>query len=285
MPSRPRRAGVCSCSWRRSRSARSPPRRPSGPTSAGTWSAMSSALQGDIVDLAALNLNDSVVTRVKPAGEFRVLGLGDSFAYGIVQYPYTYHRRAAEVLEATIPGRHVRMVDLGEPAVSFVQYGNALRRWERTLEHDGVDLMVYLGQRRARRRLQVRPRRRGLAYRLRTPCGSPNSPRQESRCRRSLDAGIRLPGTAGPRYELARVAVLRSQGCELEVQELRRLRPKTATGRRGEARGMAVAAFISRTVGILGGPHRPTVSDRLGFGAVGDDGSRNDRDPPGEASP
>lgn len=97
------------------------------------------------VDLGANNFNDGFVSFAKPDGEFRVLSFGDSFAYAIVRYPWTYHaiiaKRAGEQLE----DGSVRVVNLGEPAISFAEYLVNYRFWAERLEHDAALFLVFVG--------------------------------------------------------------------------------------------------------------------------------------------
>ena len=105
-------------------------------------------ISADTVDLAALNYNDSTVRRRRADGEFRVLSFGDSFGYTVVKYPYSYHGVAAEILQRSGAAgiqRDVRIINLGEPAVSFYQYMEGYRYWGSLIEHDAVVFNVYLG--------------------------------------------------------------------------------------------------------------------------------------------
>ena len=97
------------------------------------------------VDLAGMNFNDTRVRRQRDTDEFRILSLGDSFAYGTLKYPYSYHAIAADRLNEKGVGKRVRMVNLGEPSVSFYQYMDRYRFWSEIIEHDGVLFNVYLG--------------------------------------------------------------------------------------------------------------------------------------------
>ena len=103
------------------------------------------AVTDDAVDLAALNYNETVVSRARKANEFRMLSLGDSFAYTITKYPYSYHGIAAGLLDDRLAGTTVRLVNLGQPSISFYQYVDAYRYWGPLLEHDAVVFNVYLG--------------------------------------------------------------------------------------------------------------------------------------------
>ena len=103
------------------------------------------AISDDTIDLAALNYNDTEISRAREAGEFRVLSLGDSFAYTITKYPYSYHGIAAALLGDRLPGRSVRIVNLGQPSISFHQYVEAYRYWSSLIEHDAVVFNIYLG--------------------------------------------------------------------------------------------------------------------------------------------
>lgn len=97
------------------------------------------------VDLAGMNFNDSQVQRRLGEGEFRVLSFGDSFAQTTVKYPYSYHALAGEGLAALGVAERVRVVNLGEPAISFYQYVSRYRFWSETIEHDAALFNVYLG--------------------------------------------------------------------------------------------------------------------------------------------
>lgn len=103
------------------------------------------AITDDAVDLAALNYNETVVSRAAEANEYRVLSLGDSFAYTITKYPYSYHGIAASLLDDRLADTTVRLVNLGQPSISFYQYIDAYRYWGPLLEHDAVVFNVYLG--------------------------------------------------------------------------------------------------------------------------------------------
>lgn len=98
-----------------------------------------------VIDLAALHYNDTALPRKKPEDEFRVLSFGDSFAYGLVAPPYSYHGVAARIAAAAAEGRNVRVVNLGEPAVTFPHYIRSYGVWGKLLEHDAVIFNVYLG--------------------------------------------------------------------------------------------------------------------------------------------
>ena len=104
-----------------------------------------SLTRSDVADLRALNYNAAAVQRGKmPSGPFRVLSFGDSFAYTIVQYGFTYHSVAARAAAAQ-SGKTVEFVNLGEPATSFYQYINAYRAFGAALEHDAVIFNIDLG--------------------------------------------------------------------------------------------------------------------------------------------
>ena len=102
-------------------------------------------LIGQQVNLAELNYNDTQVSRSKPANEYRILSFGDSFAYSITKYPYSYHGVAAEILNDASADTTIRIVNLGEPSVSFYQYMQAWRHWAPLIEHDALIFTIYLG--------------------------------------------------------------------------------------------------------------------------------------------
>jgi len=97
-----------------------------------------------VIQLDALNYNETASPRSKPPGSFRILSFGDSFAYSIVRAPHHYHGLAAN-LASELSKRPVRIVNLGEPAVSFYQYMKAYEVWGKLFEHDAVIFNVYLG--------------------------------------------------------------------------------------------------------------------------------------------
>ncbi|HJY79806.1 MAG TPA: hypothetical protein VKK81_01800 [Candidatus Binatia bacterium] len=98
-----------------------------------------------IVDLHALNYNDTTVPVAKPADEWRVLSFGDSFAYSITTYDYSYSGVAAGMVNAAKVGPKVRIVNLGEPATSVNDYRAAYQYWAAILHHDVAIFNIYLG--------------------------------------------------------------------------------------------------------------------------------------------
>jgi hypothetical protein len=102
-------------------------------------------LIGQQVNLAELNYNDTQVSRSKATNEYRILSFGDSFAYSITKYPYSYHGVAAAILNDASADATVRIVNLGEPSVSFYQYMQAWRHWAPLIEHDALIFTIYLG--------------------------------------------------------------------------------------------------------------------------------------------
>lgn len=104
-----------------------------------------SAISEHSVDFAQLNFNDSSVERAKEANEYRVLSVGDSFAYTITKYPYSYHGIAAALVQERLPATSLRIVNLGQPSISFHQYIEAYRYWSSLIEHDAVIFNIYLG--------------------------------------------------------------------------------------------------------------------------------------------
>jgi len=101
--------------------------------------------EGDVVDLHALNYNDSSVSKSKQQREYRVLSFGDSFCFGIVQYPYTYNGVASALLNKADHAKTTRIVNLGEPSSSFIQYLKSMENWSPILEHDAIIVNVFIG--------------------------------------------------------------------------------------------------------------------------------------------
>ena len=102
-------------------------------------------LEGDTIYLDKQNYNETQVAKKEAANEFRILSFGDSFAYTITKYPYSYHGIAASLLNAISTTLKVRIVNLGEPAIAFPQYIRAYEHWALLIEHDAVVFNIYLG--------------------------------------------------------------------------------------------------------------------------------------------
>ena len=98
---------------------------------------------GDIVNLAALNYNDTTVPRHKTPGEFRILEFGDSYVYSTVKTRFTPSSVAADLLGQA--GAPTRVVNLGEPGTSFFQYRKALDHWTGCIDSDAVVVGMFLG--------------------------------------------------------------------------------------------------------------------------------------------
>lgn len=100
-------------------------------------------VDGPRFDLGAMNYNETVVEAARPAGEFRVLSFGDSFAYSIMTPEHSYAGVISSQLRER--GRPVRVVNLGEPASTVTDYRAAYRFWSNRIEHDGALFLIYLG--------------------------------------------------------------------------------------------------------------------------------------------
>jgi len=98
-----------------------------------------------LVNLRALNYNDTTLPAAKPAEEWRVLSLGDSFAYSIMVSDYAYSGVAARLMNATIDKPTVRIVNLGEPATSVNDYRAAYQYWAAVLHPDAAIFNIFLG--------------------------------------------------------------------------------------------------------------------------------------------
>jgi len=99
-----------------------------------------------IVNLHDLNYNDTTLPAVKPADEFRILSLGDSFAYSIMVYDYSYSGVAAKLVNtAMTKSAAVRIVNLGEPATSVNDYRAAYQYWAAILHPDVAIFNIFLG--------------------------------------------------------------------------------------------------------------------------------------------
>jgi len=97
------------------------------------------------VNFRALNYNDTSAPAAKPAGEFRILSLGDSFAYSILVYDYSYSGVAARTVNAATPRPAVRIINLGEPATSMNDYRAAYQYWAAILHPDAAIFNIFLG--------------------------------------------------------------------------------------------------------------------------------------------
>jgi hypothetical protein len=94
-------------------------------------------------DLAALGFKTGPVTAAKPADTYRIISIGDSYAFGITVREFTYATMLQDDLSS--PGRRVEVVNLGIPSVGFAEYVAIYRFWAARLQHDTVLFGVHAG--------------------------------------------------------------------------------------------------------------------------------------------
>lgn len=97
------------------------------------------------VNLRALRYNDGWLERAPAAGEFRILSLGDSFAYSVLEPDLSYNGVLQSELQQSAVDAQFRVVNLGEPATGTRQYRLAYDYWSQVLEHHGVLFMIFIG--------------------------------------------------------------------------------------------------------------------------------------------
>jgi hypothetical protein len=91
----------------------------------------------------SLGFNDREVSIEKPEGIYRILGLGDSFAFGVVPYPDNYLTLLEDHLDH---GRgQVEVVNMGIPRIGPASYLALLEHEGLRMEPDLVVLSFYIG--------------------------------------------------------------------------------------------------------------------------------------------
>jgi hypothetical protein len=79
----------------------------------------------------------------KAPGTIRILGVGDSFAFGVVPYEYNYLTLVEQQLKET--GHNVELINMGIPGIGPKEYLALLAREGFVLEPDKVLLSFYVG--------------------------------------------------------------------------------------------------------------------------------------------
>ena len=104
------------------------------------------AIGADDFDLAALRYNDvdGFLPARAPAGEFRILAIGDSFTESATRAEYAYTTWLQRLLTQAA-GRPVRVANLGTGMTTFKDYLEEERAWGGRVEHDAVLFGVYSG--------------------------------------------------------------------------------------------------------------------------------------------
>ncbi len=79
----------------------------------------------------------------KAAGTSRILGIGDSFAFGVVPYEYNYLTLVEQDLNQS--GHHVELINMGIPGIGPREYLSLLAREGLALEPDRILLSFFVG--------------------------------------------------------------------------------------------------------------------------------------------
>jgi len=93
--------------------------------------------------LNSLGFKDTEFKREKPPGGYRILALGDSFAWGVVPYPDNYLTLLEKFLEAKQPG--VEVLNMGVPGIDPEDYLAVLVNEGLAFDPDAVLLSFFIG--------------------------------------------------------------------------------------------------------------------------------------------
>jgi hypothetical protein len=99
--------------------------------------------------LNSLGFNDTEFSTEKTSGAFRIVALGDSFAFGVVPYRYNYLTLLEDMLKVRNPGAEV--FNMGIPATSPYHYADLLFKEGLAFKPDGVIVSLFIGNDLARR--------------------------------------------------------------------------------------------------------------------------------------
>ena len=99
--------------------------------------------------LNSLGFNDTEFSTEKAPGTFRIVALGDSFAFGVVPYRYNYLTLLEDLLKVRNPGADV--FNMGIPATSPYHYADLLFKEGLAFKPDGVIVSLFIGNDLARR--------------------------------------------------------------------------------------------------------------------------------------
>jgi len=93
--------------------------------------------------LNSRGFKDVEFSTTKVAGTIRILGVGDSFAFGVVPYEYNYLTLIEQRLKES--GHQVELINMGIPAIGPKEYLALLAREGFVLDPDKVLLSFYVG--------------------------------------------------------------------------------------------------------------------------------------------
>src|SRR5262245_977127 len=93
--------------------------------------------------LNSRGFNDVEFSARKTPGTIRVLGIGDSFAFGVVPYEYNYLTLIEQYLKQS--GHNVELVNMGIPGIGPFHYLSLLVQEGFALNPDRVLLSFYIG--------------------------------------------------------------------------------------------------------------------------------------------
>ena len=93
--------------------------------------------------LNSRGFNDVEFSARKAAGTIRILGIGDSFAFGVVPYEYNYLTLVEQYLKQS--GYNVELINMGIPSIGPREYLSLLVHEGFALEPDRVLLSFFIG--------------------------------------------------------------------------------------------------------------------------------------------
>jgi hypothetical protein len=93
----------------------------------------------------AFGLHDVEFVAPKPRGRFRIMGLGDSFTYGLVSYPDAVMTRVEEALRARCSGMDLDLLNFGIGGLGVWDYKLLFELAGPTFDPDLVVVNLYLG--------------------------------------------------------------------------------------------------------------------------------------------